>query len=117
MGYTYHANYVNYCHIARTELLRKYGISDKFLEENGIMLPVIDIHLKYLKPSGYDEELNVKTTIKEMPVSRFRFEYEFTNAKQELVCRAESTLVFVNSVTRKPGRIPTMIYDAIVHEF
>ncbi|MGD2034041.1 MAG: hotdog domain-containing protein, partial [Bacteroidales bacterium] len=54
MGYVYHANYVCYFHQARTELLRKYGISDSVLEKNNIILPVISMGLKYYKPAYYD---------------------------------------------------------------
>lgn len=55
------------------------GINDSFLEQNNIMIPVISIHLDYLKPAYYDELLNVKTIIKEMPYTRFRFEFEIKN--------------------------------------
>ncbi len=58
MGYVYHANYVSYCHQARTELLRKHGINDKVLEENKVMLPVISFEIKYLKPAHYDDLLS-----------------------------------------------------------
>lgn len=109
MGYVYHANYVNYCHKARTELMREFGLNDKMLEENGIMLPVVDMNLKYLKPSGYDDELTVKTRIKELPITRLKFYFTFENARNEVVCKASSTVVFVDSITRKPQRVPDLI--------
>lgn len=117
MGYVYHANYVGYCHQARTELLRSYGINDKVLEDNNIMLPVIEMNLRYLKPSGYDEEIVVKTIVKELPVFRFRFEFEIENEKGEKICQAESTVVFVDSTSRKPKRIPYLVLNAIRDEF
>ncbi len=117
MGYVYHANYVAYCHQARTELLRKFGICDSILDENNIMLPVIEMNLKYLKPAHYDEKLIITTTIKEMPVVRFRFEFEITNEMQEKVCTATSTVVFVESQTRKPIRVPELIEQALLPAF
>lgn len=51
MGYVYHANYVSYCHQARTELLRKLGVHDRVLEEKNVMLPVISFEIKYKKPA------------------------------------------------------------------
>jgi len=117
MGYVYHANYVNYCHRARTELMREFGLNDKVLEENGIMLPVVAMNLKYIKPSGYDDELRVYTTIKEMPLTRFKFEFEFVNEKGEKVCKAESTVVFVDSVNRKPMRVPELIKKVLEEKF
>ena len=114
MGYVYHANYVSYCHQARTELLRKMGICDHILEENNIMLPVIEMNLKYLKPAHYDEKLTITTTIKEVPVVRFRFEFEITNEKQEKICKATSTVVFVESQSRKPIRVPELVEKAFL---
>ena len=76
MGYVYHANYVSYCHQARTELLRKYGINDSKLEENKIMLPVISFKIDYKKPAHYDEKLTIKTTVSELPNVRFKFDFE-----------------------------------------
>ncbi|MBN2598215.1 MULTISPECIES: thioesterase family protein [Labilibaculum] len=117
MGYVYHANYVNYCHQARTELLRQFGINDKVLEDNNIMLPVIEMNLRYLKPTGYDEELTVRTKIKELPKVRFKFEFEFENGKGEKTCTATSTVVFVDSKTRKPHQVPDMVVSALQNEF
>lgn len=117
MGYVYHANYVSYCHQARTELLRQFGINDKVLEENGIMMPVIEMNLKYRKPTGYDEELTVKTTIRELPKVRFIFDFVFENQKGETTCTAQSTVVFVDSDTRKPRVVPDMIINSLQAEF
>ncbi|MGQ1910027.1 acyl-CoA thioesterase [Marinifilum sp. RC60d5] len=114
MGYVYHANYVNYCHQARTELMRELGINDKVLEDNNIMLPVIEMNLKYIKPSGYDEELIITTRINEMPATRFTFSFVFRNAKNEVVCKANSTVVFVHSITRKPCKVPALILNNLM---
>ncbi|MBN2521756.1 MAG: acyl-CoA thioesterase [Bacteroidales bacterium] len=113
MGYVYHANYVHYCHQARTELLRKYGINDCILEKNNIMLPVVGMNLKYFKPAYYDELLTVKTSIREMPHVRFKFEFEITNKKEEKVCTANTTLVFVEATSRVPTIVPELIEEAL----
>lgn len=113
MGYVYHANYVTYCHQARTEMMRKYGINDKWLEDHSIMMPVIDMNLKYHNPSGYDELLTITTTIKKLPVVRFQFNFEFHNQQNVLICSATSTVVFVDSETRKPMKVPKMVEDAL----
>ena len=113
MGYVYHANYVTYCHQARTELLREFGINDKVLEQDGIMMPVIEMNLKYLKPSGYDEELTVVTRIKEMPITRFKFEFTFENNSGDIVCKANTTVVFVDSESRKPNKVPDFVLDGL----
>jgi acyl-CoA thioester hydrolase len=117
MGYVYHANYVSYCHQARTELLRKFGINDSFLEENNIMLPVLSISMNYLKPARYDEILVVKTFIREMPVTRFSFDFVITNESSVKICTAQSTLAFIDANTRKPMKVPDLVKDALEKQF
>jgi acyl-CoA thioester hydrolase len=117
MGYVYHANYVNYCHSARTDLMRTLGVEDKILEDHGIMLPVVEMNLKYKKPVGYDEVLTVYTTIRNMPDTRLKFEFDFRNLYDEKVCSAQTTVVFVDSIQRKPKRIPPVVYDALKKYF
>jgi len=113
MGYVYHANYVSYCHQARTELLRKYGINDKALEDNNVMLPVISFEINYLKASHYDELLTIKTTIKEMPDVRFHFEFEIINEQNDIKSKAKSTVVFVDMQSRFPMNRPDFVEEAI----
>ncbi len=114
MGYVYHANYVSYCHQARTELMRKIGIHDNLLESKNIMLPVISFDIKYNKPAHYDEQITIKTIIREIPKVRFNFEFEIKNEEGELLTTAKSTVVFVNKETRFPMAIPDFVEQALV---
>jgi len=117
MGYIYHANYVSYCHQARTELMRNLGIHDQVLEENQIMIPVININLRYLKAARYDELLTIQTTIREMPKIRCHFEFEIRNETNEKICTAVSEIVFVDSISRKPMRVPEIVKNAMINYF
>ncbi len=113
MGYIYHANYVKYCHIGRTELMRQFNIHDECLEENNILLPVIEMNLQYLKPAKYDDLLTINTRIAELPKTRLFFNFEIRNEKEEIICKANSTIVFVDSNSRKPMKAPKIILDAL----
>jgi acyl-CoA thioester hydrolase len=117
MGYVYHANYLKYYHQARTELLRKYGVNDSFLEGNNIMLPVISFEIKYKKPAHYDELIFIKTTLKKFPRTRLHFEFEITTKNGTILNTAKSTVVFVNSLTRLPIRVPVLVSNALKHKF
>ena len=117
MGYVYHANYVSYCHQARTELLRQLGICDEKLESMSIMLPVIEMNMKYLKPAKYDEVLTVETFINNMPTTRFQFEFEIRNNCGDLLFKANSTVVFVDSKTRKPMKAPKLVTNVLINHF
>lgn len=113
MGYVYHGNYAKYYHISRTELFRELGICDKELEEHNIMLPVIDLKIKYLKPIFYDEVITIKTHLDEMSNSRMLFRHEVLNQNNELINKAESTVAFVDVDTRRAIRAPQIIINKI----
>ncbi|WP_299781587.1 thioesterase family protein [uncultured Formosa sp.] len=117
MGYVYHANYVTYCHQARNELLRKLGIDEIVLENNQIILPVISFEINYKKPAHFDELISVKTIIKELPKVRFAFEFEVSNAQHIILCKAKSTVVFVDSNSRLPKAIPEFIERILENKF
>lgn len=107
MGVVYHGNYATYCEVARVEFFREIGLPYKQLEERGIMLPVTELNLKYIKPAYYDEVLFIKTSLSEIPRAvRIRFDYEIYNEKDELLTTGYSILAFIDMKTRKPVRCP-----------
>ncbi|WP_111709234.1 acyl-CoA thioesterase [Lutibacter citreus] len=113
MSYVHHGNYAQYFEMGRIEWLRAMGVSYKKMEEDGIMLPVINLNINYIKPAIYDDLLTVKTSITKKPSVRIQFEYEVYNEKKELITTASTTLVFVNSETRKPTRAPQYLLDKL----
>lgn len=106
MGYVYYGNYAQYYEVGRVEALRQLGMSYRDMELNGIMLPVLSYSIKYFKPAFYDEELTIKTIIKDIPGARIVFEYECFNEKGILLNKGETTLVFINKETNKPVSAP-----------
>lgn len=103
MGYMHHSNYVSYFEEARWELLRhKLGITYLSLEDEGLMLPVINVDIKYVKAATYDEPLSIAVLLKELRGARLTFGYRVMNANGELVARGEVALAFVDSKSRKP---------------
>ena len=76
MGYCYYGNYATYFEVARVECLRSLGITYKSLEDEGILLPVVDFKIRYIKPAFYDDELKIKTYIRELPTAKIKFDYE-----------------------------------------
>ena len=117
MGYVYYGNYAEYFEVARVEALRNLGFSYRKLEDEGIMLPVLNYSVKYLKPAYYDDELTIKVTIKEIPMARIRFDYEVYNEKDELTTVADTTLVFINRLANKPCSAPQDFTDALRNFF
>jgi acyl-CoA thioester hydrolase len=110
MGYCYYGNYAQYYEVARVESLRSLGISYKELEDEGILLPVVDFHVKYKKPAFYDDELTIKCEVAEMPHVKIIFNYSVYR-KDELLNTAQTTLVFLDEPSGKPMKIPALLKD------
>lgn len=113
MGFVYHGNYAKYIHVSRTDLLRKIGICDKTLESQNIIMPVIEINIRYINPVFYDDLIRIKTTLKELSGIKLKFYHLVYNQKNEIINKANSTLVFVDSETRKVIRIPDRIFTKL----
>jgi acyl-CoA thioester hydrolase len=113
MGYAYYGNYPLYYEVGRTEMLRNLGLTYKEMEDDGIILPVINLQSNYLSAAFYDDLLTVKTYLKEMPAVRIRFEYEIYNDKGEKLNFGETTLVFTDAKTRKPRRPPAYFMEKV----
>ena len=112
MGYAYYGNYAIYFEVARVEALRAIGITYKSLEDEGVLLPVVEFHINYFLPAHYDDELEIRTIIPQMPTARIRFEYE-TFRNDELLNKAWTELVFVNKKSRRPMKCPDDVLDRL----
>jgi acyl-CoA thioester hydrolase len=106
MGYVYYGNYATYYEVARVEALRALGFSYGEMEKGGIMLPVLELKTKFIRPARYDDLLTILVRIPHIPATRIRFEYEIFNAEQTLLNLGETTLVFVDMEKNKPCHIP-----------
>ncbi|MDQ3191716.1 MAG: acyl-CoA thioesterase [Bacteroidota bacterium] len=113
MGYVYYGNFAQYFEVGRVEALRKLGLSYKDIEDNGIIMPVLELHTKYYKPAYYDDELIIRTTIEDFPGTRMKFISETFNIKNELLNRGEIVLVFVNTNTQKPCSAPLDLIEKL----
>ena len=113
MGFVYYGVFAQYFEIGRVELLRSLGISYKKLEEEGYFLPVVNFEIQYKKPALYDDELTIKTTIKEMPSARIAFYYETYNIKKVLLNTGKVVLFFVDKTNRKPCLTPSIVINKL----
>jgi len=113
MGYVYHGNYAKYYHISRTELMRGIGFSDKEFENYNIIMPIIELNVKYLKPVYYDDVITIKTLLKHLPDTRMKFYHEVRNENNVLINTATSTVVFVNMESRLPMRAPEFFVEKL----
>ena len=113
MGVVYHGNYAQYNEMGRVEWLRNLGISYKWMEENGVMLPVVSLQMNYKKPARYDDLLRVKTILKSQTSVKIEFDYEIYNEQNDLLTTGYSMLVFVDMKTGRPMVPPSYVTEKI----
>ncbi|HMB61529.1 MAG TPA: thioesterase family protein [Eudoraea sp.] len=113
MGVVYHGNYAQYLEMGRVEWLRSFGISYKKMEENGIMLPVISLAMNFKKSAVYDDLITVITRLKSTPSVRIEFDYEIHNEAGEILVQANTVLVFMDMVKKKPVKCPDYLLERL----
>jgi acyl-CoA thioester hydrolase len=117
MGYVYYGNYASYYEVARTEALRVLGFPYVELEAAGVMLPVREMHIRYLQAARYDDLLSLEVKVAQMPSAKIDFEYRCYNQDGVLLNTGSTTLVFVDQKTGKVMRCPTDIAKAFAAYF
>lgn len=113
MGYMYYGNYAEFYEVGRVEMLRSLGMTYKGMEASGVMMPVLELKCKYLKPARYDEEIRIRVIMDKMPGVKIHFRYELYNEQEELINTGETLLVFVNMQTNRPCMAPGDFIDRL----
>lgn len=113
MGVVYHGNYAQFIEMGRVEWLRSIGVSYRSIEESGIMLPVISLHLDYKKPARYDDLITVSTSLKKAPGVRIEFDYRIYNEEKEILTLGNTVLAFVDMKTGRPVKCPDHILEKL----
>ena len=116
MGYVYHGNYATYLEVARVEMLRELGIVYKDMEDEGVLMPLLDFKLKFIRPAKYDDLLTIKTKIEKRPSTKVFFTYEIFNQENVLLTIGETTLVFIDSINYKPI-VPPKAFEELVAKY
>jgi acyl-CoA thioester hydrolase len=105
MSVVYHANYLNWFEVGRTELIRQAGLTYRELEEKGILLPVTDANLSFKRPALYDDVVEIRTRVAEISPLRLTFVYEiYRMPEEELLVKGNTMHVFTNAEL-KPIRL------------
>lgn len=120
MGYVYYGNYPTFFEMGRVECLRSLGLPYKDMEDQGVMLPVMDLNIQYKSPAKYDDLITIRTTISSLKGSRISFEYEIFHENGNLLTIGQTTLVFVQASTMRPTRPTEEIIEKLkpfqIHE-
>jgi len=118
MNVVYYGNYAQYFEVGRVESIRQLGLSYKDIEAMGVIMPVVELTAKYLRPAHYDDLLTIKTTLKELPVShRIEFHQEVYNEKGRLLTVGKVLLYFLLAATREKTSIPSYLSEKLAPYF
>jgi len=101
MGVVYHANYLTYFEVGRSEFFRSLGYSYRELEQNGIILPVIKAEVEYVLPALYDDELRIRTWLSQLKGARLELHYEVlrgTDGAEQVLARGKTAHAFVGRI-------------------
>ncbi len=117
MGFVYYGNYPQFYEVGRAEAMRQLGTTYKDMEEKGVVMPIVDMHLKYIRPARYDDLLTVKTTVPELPASRMHFDYEIYNEEGTLLNKGYTVLAFLKKKTGRPCPAPEWFLEKLKKTF
>jgi len=107
MNVVYHGNYAQYFEVARAEAIREMGITYKDMEAMGIVMPIVELHTKFLRPAVYDDLLTIKTQLRELPTDhRIEFHHEVYNETGKLLTIGRIVLYFLDSKTMARAAMP-----------
>ena len=115
MGIVYHANYLPWFEVARTQLLREQGFPYRQLETDGYRIPVLEVAAKFIRPAVYDDTLTIVVTMREKPLLRIRLDYEVFRG-EELLATGHSAHAFCD-LNGRPTRPPPAFVEQMAAKF
>lgn len=118
MGIVYHGHYAQFYEIGRTEAIRQLGYTYKDIEGLDVIMPVVDIHSRFLRPAKYDDLITVKTVLREMPAHhKIIFHSEIYNQDDELLNTGDVTLYFMDKQNGKRCEMPGILKQKLAKYF
>ena len=122
MGVAYHANYLIWCEIGRTDFIRALGVSYAEMERDGVLLAVADAQVRYHASARYDDLVRIETRLTGVRSRMVEFSYELSrvlmpgSSMGERLASARTTLVSIASGGRPvtlPGRYRDLLSAAV----
>jgi acyl-CoA thioester hydrolase len=101
MGIVHHSSYVVWMEMGRTEFMRAHGFTYRELEEMGVVMPVLEVNVRYFASAVYDDELRISTWVSELSRVRLRLAYRIERVSDGRLLTEASTM---HTFTGKDGR-------------
>jgi acyl-CoA thioester hydrolase len=113
MGVVYHANHFVWFEVGRVELLRQLGFSYRDMEaEDHCFIAVVDARCRYKAPARYDDEIIVRTQLKNVRESVIHFGYELIRENDGLLLAEGETTHIVTNAEMKSTALPAKYMNA-----
>jgi acyl-CoA thioester hydrolase len=113
MGVAYHANYLRWFEIGRTEMFRHLGMTYREIEGRGVMLPVAEVYCKFIRSARYDDVITIEATLDTGMRSGFKFLYRILDEAAEVeIAKGWTTHACLNTdgrVVRPPKFLTELI--------
>lgn len=114
MQVVYHAKYIEYFEVGRTDAMRSLGITYKDVEQAGVIMPVVSVECKFIKPALYDDLLTIRTSLMQLPKDhKIEFHQEVFNEKKQLLCKGKVSLYFMEKITFQKTGMPSMLVSKL----
>jgi len=112
MGVVYHAHYLVYFDIARTEYMRDRGAPYTGIEDLGLRLAVVGAQVHYIRPARYDQEIVVAVWVSAVAGASVTFEYQLRDAAGTTLATGLTRLACLGPSDR-PTRLPADFIQAL----
>ncbi|TAE13472.1 MAG: acyl-CoA thioesterase [Bacteroidetes bacterium] len=114
MKVVYYGNYATYFEVGRVELLRGLGFTYKAMEDEGIIMPVVQMSLQYIRSAKYDDLLTIVSSIPKLPTDHsITFHQQVLNEAGKLLTTGEVTLYFLEAATYQKLPMPSYLMDVL----
>jgi len=115
MGIVYYARYLEYFEQARTELLNNIGIVVTKIEDAGYYMPVVKVTANYKEGARFENEIVVRTMIKEVPKARMTIDYKvFRKSDNKLLVTGQTIHGFIKIKDGMPTRPPKELIEKLI---
>ena len=116
MGVAYHANYLRWFEVGRSEMFRSLGLPYRAVEEKGVLMPVSEVFCKFVSGARYDDLLVIETRLDPGVRAGLKFDYRIFNGEgKQLVARGYTRHAFVDAdgrVLRPPAFLTDVLSGA-----
>lgn len=114
MSYVYYGNYAQYYEVGRVEMIRSLGLTYKDLEEKyGVLMPVMSMNVRYIRPAYYDDALKIITSVKKIPQDHIDFHVEIFNEDENIVNAAKLRLFFISKESGERIKAPLPLVEKL----